>query len=68
MNIDNAASKEAKEIYDTYYIICMEYTEEIQCSLQAKLCSIECINRIIAACATDARVYYEEVKFQIEKL
>lgn len=68
MNIDIAASKEAKEIYDTYYIICMKYTKEILCSVQAKKCALECINKIISSCDTDAKVYYEEVKHQIEKI
>lgn len=61
MNLDNASNKEAKEIYDAYRKI-------LRTNWAAKECSIECINRIISACATDARVYYEEVKHQIEKL
>ena len=68
MNIDSAASKEAKEIYDSIYkIMRIEFDSSLICDT-VKKCSIECVNRIISSCSTDAKVYYEEVMFQIEKL
>jgi len=30
----------AKQLFDKFYLICHEYTEEIQCSLQAKQCAL----------------------------
>lgn len=39
--------QQAKIIYSEYYVICMEFTEEIQTSLQAKKCALNCVNRII---------------------
>lgn len=35
-----SAEKEAKKLFGKYYIICQEYTEEIQCSIQAKKCAL----------------------------
>ena len=34
------AKEKAKELFDKYYIVCQEYTEEIQCSIQAKECAL----------------------------
>jgi len=41
------AKEKAKEIYDKYYFICQEFTEEIQCSIQAKKCSLSEVESII---------------------
>jgi hypothetical protein len=32
--------EKAKELFDKFYIVCQEYTEEIQCSIQAKQCAL----------------------------
>jgi hypothetical protein len=32
--------EKAEELFDKYYIVCQEYTEEIQCSVQAKQCAL----------------------------
>ena len=34
------AREYAKELFDRFYLICQEYTEEIQCSIQAKQCAL----------------------------
>lgn len=37
----------AMELIDKYYIICQEYTEEIQCSIQAKQCALIAVDEIL---------------------
>lgn len=32
--------EKAQELFDKYYLICQEFTEEIQCSIQAKQCAL----------------------------
>ena len=39
--------EKAKELFDKYYIVCQEYTEEIQCSIQAKECALIAVDEII---------------------
>jgi hypothetical protein len=39
----------AKELLDKYYIICQEFTEEIQCSIQAKQCAFISVDQIMKA-------------------
>jgi hypothetical protein len=36
----------AKELVDKYYIICQEFTEEIQCSIQAKQCALIAVEEV----------------------
>jgi len=71
----------AQELFNKYYIICMEYTEEIQCSLQAKQCALlaaeECMEtnkNIFQATFEKPWInstgfkYWEKVKEKINKL
>lgn len=79
-DITASAIKEAKRIYGIFYMTCSEYTEEIQCSLQAKQCGYILCNNIIfiskkrstpkAISLVDEAIidYYEQVKKQIENL
>ena len=41
------AVEKAKELFDNYYIVCQEFTEEIQCSIQAKQCALIAVKEII---------------------
>lgn len=41
------SKEKAQELFDKYYIICQEYTEEIQCSIQAKQCALIAVDEII---------------------
>jgi hypothetical protein len=41
------AKEKAKELFDKYYIVCQEYTEEIQCSIQSKKCALIAVDEII---------------------
>ena len=41
------AKEKAKELFDKYYIVCQEYTEEIQCSIQAQECALIAVDEII---------------------
>lgn len=78
--ITASAIKEAKRIYGLFYMTCSEYTEEIQCSLQAKQCGYILCNNIIflskkrstkdmISLVDEAIIdYYEEVKKHIENL
>lgn len=38
--------EKAKELFDKYYIICQEFTEEIQCSIQAKQCALIAVEEV----------------------
>jgi hypothetical protein len=71
----------AKELVDKYYIICQEFTEEIQCSIQAKQCALIAVEEILKynknqlihwmPCENDlcgCYDYWNEVKHEIEKL
>lgn len=72
--------EKAIEIFNKFYIICQEYTEEIQCSLQAKQCALITVDEMInaqRACYTKLEPYYiisneykylMDVKQEIEKL
>jgi hypothetical protein len=71
-----SAEKEAKKLFGKYYIICQEYTEEIQCSIQAKKCALiaideklETLNRIkfVVDCIS-LRNHYLQVKKEIQNL
>jgi hypothetical protein len=39
--------EKAEELFDKFYIICQEYTEEIQCSVQAKQCALIAVDELI---------------------
>jgi hypothetical protein len=70
--------EKAKELLDKYYIICQEFTEEIQCSIQAKQCALIAVDELIISTCVSSRVksdfinydrqYWQEVKQEIEKL
>ena len=62
--------EKAKELFDKYYIVCQEFTEEIQCSIQAKQCALIAVNEIINVTTglkgwIDGFQYWEEVKKEI---
>lgn len=69
--------EKAKELVDNYYIICQEYTEELQCSIQAKQCALNTVDEIIKSqkCCDECQMegsiemaYWHEVKHEIKKL
>jgi hypothetical protein len=73
--------EKAKELFDKYYIVCQEYTEEIQCSIQAKECALIAVDEIIqqwevidtyiadfGGKLNQSLKYWQEVKQEIEKL
>jgi len=41
--------EKAQELFDKYYIVCQEFTEEIQCSIQAKQCALIAVDEIMKA-------------------
>ena len=41
--------EKAQELFDIYYIVCQEFTEEIQCSIQAKQCALIAVDEIMKA-------------------
>jgi hypothetical protein len=74
----------ANELFDKYYIICQEFTEEIQCSIQAKQCALIAVDEILKLNHPYVIVYksfednimedmtqeyyWKQVKHEIEKL
>lgn len=66
--------EKAEELFDKYYIICQEYTEEIQCSIQAKQCALIAVDEVLKSqrniygVNNKATKFYLEVKQEIEKL
>lgn len=69
--------EQAQLIFDDYYLICMEYTEEIQTSIQAKNCAFACVTRIMMAnphgnpINSDARptmAFWMEVRNELKSL
>lgn len=67
------AKGRAKELVDRYYILCQEFTEEIQCSIQAKQCALIAVDEILEMDLPiheeDADKFYDywgEVKKEIE--
>lgn len=68
--------KKAQELFDKYYLICQEFTEEIECSIQAKQCALIAVDDQISlllnltpyAAFPDQVIYLQEVKHEIEKL
>jgi hypothetical protein len=77
----SSPKEKAQELFDKYYIVCQEFTEEIQCSIQAKQCALIAVDEIIeqwelihAYIANGMGElnpnlkYWYEVKHEIEKL
>lgn len=72
--------EKAQELFDNYYIICQEYTEEIQCSIQAKQCALIAIdeamlmlpytdiNTTLGKFCVKQHEYLEQVRHEIKKL
>ena len=66
--------EKANELFDKYYIICQEFTEEIQCSIQAKQCALIAVEEIIKdQNGDDATIgnktwWWQQVKHEIEKI
>jgi hypothetical protein len=67
--------EKAKKLFDRYYIVCQEYTEEIQCSIQAKECALIAVDEVLEIIkyhGTDigknSLLFWQEVKQEIEKL
>lgn len=60
--------EKAQELFDTYYLICQEFTEEIQCSIQAKQCALVAVNEILMCCIGSHEEYWQQVEHEIEKL
>lgn len=60
----------AQELYDKYYIVCQEFTEEIQCSIQAKQCAFIAVDEIITnreRIKGIDKLYWQEVKHELNK-
>lgn len=76
--------EKAQELFDKFYIVCQEFTEEIQCSIQAKQCALIAVNEIKKSIPyfeydnhhqlkfniilTQIEEFWLEVKREIEKL
>jgi hypothetical protein len=66
--------EKAKELFGKHYIICQEYTEEIQCSIQAKQCALIAVDEVLKSqnniygVNNRATTFYLEVKHELEKL
>lgn len=65
--------KKAQELFDKYYIICQEFTEEIQCSIQAEQCALVAVDEIIKYVLPRYQdftfaYYWEDVKKEIKKI
>jgi hypothetical protein len=69
------SQEKAKELFDKYYIICQEFTEEIQCSIQAKQCALIAVDEMLDLRnglymneGSIVHQYLMDVKQEIEKL
>jgi hypothetical protein len=68
--------EKAKELFDKYYIVCQEYTEEIQCSIQAKECALIAVDLRLNGdfifnsieYGIDSLEYWQEVKQELQNL
>jgi hypothetical protein len=61
--------EKAKKLFDRYYIVCQEYTEEIQCSIQAKECALIAVDELLTLITYQPSIdYYLEVKQEIQAL
>jgi hypothetical protein len=57
------AKEKAKELFDKYYIVCQEYTEEIQCSIQAKKCALIAVDLRL-----DGYFIFNSIEYGIDSL
>jgi hypothetical protein len=69
------SKEKAKELFGKHYIVCQEYTEEIQCSIQAKQCALISVDEILEMDlpifeedSDEFYDYWEQVKQEIKKL
>jgi hypothetical protein len=68
--------EKAKELFYKYYIVCQEYTEEIQCSIQAKECALIAVDLRLNGdfifnsieYGIDSLEYWQEVKQELQNL
>jgi hypothetical protein len=61
--------EKANELFDKYYIICQEFTEEIQCSIQAKQCALIAVDEILFEASDEDDIsWFKKVKQEIELL
>lgn len=66
--------EKAEELINNYYIVCQEFTEEIQCSIQAKQCALIAVDEILDCTKNGlgltkfSKEYWQEVKEEIYKL
>jgi hypothetical protein len=64
--------EKAEELFGKHYIVCQEYTEEIQCSIQAKQCALIAVDEILKNDTIFLYVhhldFWKEVKQEIEKI
>jgi hypothetical protein len=62
--------EKAQELFDKYYIICQEFTQEIQCSIQAKQCALIAVDEIVKKQISGVEFFYywDQVKYELEKL
>jgi hypothetical protein len=64
--------EKAKELFGRHYIICQEYTEEIQCSIQAKQCALILVDEMIKQFEQlklfVISLHWSQVKREIKKL
>ena len=64
--------EKAEELFGKHYIVCQEYTEEIQCSIQAKQCALIAVDEILKNDTIFLYVhhldFWQQVKHEIEKL
>ena len=59
----------ANDLFDKYYIICQEFTEEIQCSIQAKQCALIAVDEILFEASDEDDIsWFKKVKQEIELL
>jgi hypothetical protein len=71
MTLKEKAKERADEIYSKCYTICQEYTEEIQCSIQAKQCALIAVETVQNLCWGNNQVgieHWKQVKQEIQKL
>ena len=55
--------EKAEELFGRYYIICQEYTEEIQCSIQTKQCALIAADETLRALHFNVWTNVEEIKY-----
>lgn len=60
--------EKAQSLFDKYYIICQEFTEEIQCTIQSKQCALTAVDEIYSNNTDDKNDFWIEVRNEINKL